>query len=102
MELAKEGLPAIRPDFWEEMDASRSRDMYSYFLGDELFVCPVIREHVKSRTVWLPKGKWVHLWSGRSYKGGKKIRVEAPLGRIPVFYRKDGKNAALFREIAAL
>ena len=102
VELAKEGLPAIRPDFWEEMDASRSRDMYSYFLGDELFVCPVIREHVKSRTVWLPKGKWVHLWSGRSCKGGKKIRVEAPLGRIPVFYRKDGKNAALFREIAAL
>ena len=38
----------------------------------------------------------------KKYKGGKKIRVEAPLGRIPVFYRKDGKNAALFREIAAL
>ena len=100
--LAGEGLPAVRPDFWEEMDAEDSRDPYAYFLGDELFVCPVIRKGAEKRRVYLPKGKWVHLWSGKSYRGGRRLTVEAPLGRIPVFYRKEGKHAALFREIAAL
>ena len=101
-EMAGQGLPALRPDFWETMNAGDGRDMYSYFLGDELFVCPVIRKGAAARTVWLPKGDWVHLWSGKTYKGGKKYKVEAPLGRIPVFYRRDGAHAALFRDVAAL
>ena len=97
---ASQGLPAIRPDFWEEMDYEDSRDMYSYFLGDELFVCPVIRKGAEKRKVVLPKGKWVHFWTGKEYKGGKKYTVEAPLGQIPVFYRKGGKHEDLFREAA--
>ena len=101
-ELAGQGLPALRPDFWESMDAKKSRDMYSYFLGDELFVCPVIRKGARTRTVWLPEGDWVHLWSGKTFKGSKRIKVDAPLGRIPVFYRRDGAHAALFRDVAAL
>jgi alpha-glucosidase len=101
-ELAGQGLPALRPDFWESMDAKKSRDMYSYFLGDELFVCPVIRKGAGTRTVWLPEGDWVHLWSGKTFKGSKRIKVDAPLGRIPVFYRRDGAHAALFRDVAAL
>ncbi len=101
-ELAAQGLPAMRPDFWEDMDAEDSRDPYAYFLGSELFVCPVIRKGAEKRKVWLPKGNWIHLWTGRTYKGGRKHRVDAPLGRIPVFYRKDGAHAPLFREIAAL
>ena len=100
--LAGEGLPAMRPDFWPEMDAKKSRDMYSYFLGDELFVCPVLKRGAEKRKLWLPRGQWVHLWSGKTYKGGKKIKVEAPLGRIPVFYHKDEEHAALFRDVAAL
>lgn len=101
-ELAGQGLPALRPDFWESMDAKKSRDMYSYFLGDELFVCPVIRKGAGTRTVWLPEGDWVHLWSGKTFKGSKRIKVDAPLGRIPVFYRRNGAHAALFRDVAAL
>ncbi len=100
-ELAAQGLPALRPDFWEEMDVGKSRDMYSYFLGDELFVCPVIKPGAKSRKLWLPEGDWVHLWSGKRYRGGKKYGVEAPLGKPPVFYRPEGSFAALFRGIAA-
>ena len=100
--LAGEGLPAMRPDFWPEMDAKKSRDMYSYFLGDELFVCPVLKKGAEKRKLWLPRGQWVHLWSGKTYKGGKKIKAEAPLGKIPVFYRRDGEHAALFRDVAAL
>ena len=101
-ELAAQGLPALRPDFWETMDAAGSREDYAYFLGDELFVCPVIRKGAQSRKLRLPEGEWIHLGSGKRFKGGEKIKVDAPLGKIPVFYRRDGAHAALFREIAAL
>ena len=98
--LASEGLPALRPDFWEEMDGEDSRDPYAYFFGDELFVCPVLKKGAEKRKVWLPRGKWVHFWTGKTYKGGKKHTVPAPLGQPPVFYRKDGQYANLFREAA--
>ena len=96
---AGEGLPALRPDFWEAGSFKASQDPYAYFLGDELFVCPVIREGARRRTVYLPEGDWVGFWTGRSYKPGKHL-VKAPLGQPPVFYRRDGEFAELFRRAA--
>ncbi len=97
---AGEGIPAIRPDFYEEMDFAASRDPYSYFLGDELYVCPVLERHADKRRVFLPKGVWVHFWTGKVYAGGERCTVPAPLGETPVFYRANGAHLELFRETA--
>ena len=97
MALAQEGLPVLRPDFFPENDAKKGRDPYAYFLGEDLFVCPVIREGERVRTVQLPKGEWVHLWTGEAYAGGKKYRVDAPLGQLPVFYRKNSPFTSVFQ-----
>ena len=99
VEEAKQGIPAIRPDFWPVMDYGKSRDMYSYFLGDDLFVCPVIRHGARRRRVYLPKGEWIHFWTGKRYRGGRHS-VPAPLGQTPVFFRKDSPYAMLFYEAA--
>ena len=99
--LAGEGVPAMRPDFWEAVSFAESRDPYAYFLGDELFVCPVIRKGDRSREVHLPAGEWVHFWTGTVYPGKTAQKVPAPLGRIPVFYRRGGEFEALFRRVAA-
>ncbi len=96
-EEASKGVPALRPDFWEKGSFAFSGDPYSYFLGNDLFVCPVIRRGVRHRTVTLPEGDWVGLWTGRSYAPGKH-RVNAPLGQPPVFYRRDSEFAELFRQ----
>ena len=93
---AKEGIPVMRPDFWEAVDFSESRDPYSYFLGSELYVCPVIDKKKKYRQVFLPKGEWIHFWTGKALEGGKEYRVGCSLGRIPVFYRKDSKFTDVF------
>ncbi len=97
---AQQGVPAIRPDFWFEGAAKKGKDPYAYFLGDDLFVCPVIREKARIRTVHLPAGEWVHFWTGESYEGGKKYRVDAPLGQLPVFYRKNSPFAPIFQNAA--
>ena len=98
-EEAAAGVPAMRPDFWEAGSFAASGDPYSYFLGDDLFVCPVIRLGARSRTVQLPEGEWIGFWTGRSYAPGRH-RVAAPLGRPPVFCRKGSKYAELFRRAA--
>ena len=99
LESAAEGVAVLRPDFWEAMDYTASRDEYAYFLGDELFVAPVIDLHKKTRRVSLPAGDWVHLWTGEPYAGGASYTVPAPLGQIPVFYRANGEFKALFETL---
>ena len=99
-DLAKQGLPAVRPDFYEAMDYAESHDMYSYFLGEDLFVCPVIGRKAKTRRVYLPKGEWIDFWTGKAYTGEAEYVVPAPLGQTPVFYRKDSAYSELFRRAA--
>jgi len=95
------GIPAMRPDFWFEGDMASCRDEYAYFLGDELFVCPVIEKGAKKRKVHLPEGQWLHFWTGEEYEGGKSYEIASPLGKIPVFYRADSSFAELFRRAAS-
>ena len=100
IDLAKQGLPVMRPDFYDAMDCAQSRDMYSFFLGEDLFVCPVIERRATARKVDLPKGDWVDFWTGKAYAGGTEYTVPAPLGQTPVFYRKGSRYAEVFRKAA--
>ena len=95
-----DGVPVLRPDFWAENDYKKHRDTDCYFLGDDLFVAPVFTRGAKARKVSLPKGEWVHFWTGERYEGGKTCRVNAPLGEIPVFYRAGSKYADVFQKAA--
>ena len=64
-----------------------------------LMLVPVLKKGAATRKVALPAGKWVHLWTGKEYRGGRRHTVKAPLGKIPVFYRRNGDFADLFRQI---
>lgn len=99
-ENADKGIPVMRPLFFESPDCQRAydRDNFSYMLGGEALVAPVVAPETDEREVWLPDGRWIHLWSGEELHGGDH-RVNAPLGEPPVFYKADGKWRALFEEI---
>ena len=96
LEEASQGIPAIRPDFWFGSFDSH-RDEYAYYFGDDLFVAPVIKRGAVRRSVCLPAGDWIHLWSGQPFSGD--VAVSAPLGYPPVFYRKESRFTSLFEEI---
>ena len=102
LEDAKEGIPAMRPDFWEAGNFKAGRDPYAYFLGDDLFVCPVIEEGKTSRRVRLPEGRWIGLWNGKTHYGPLSFTASAPLGQLPVFYREGSEFAELFRSVAQI
>ena len=95
-----QGIPALRPDFYNAGDFKAHRDEYAFFTGRDLFVAPVIDARATSRRVFLPDGGWVHFFSGKPYSGGEHV-IDAPLGQPPVFYRADSDFAELFKTAAA-
>ena len=99
----KYGLPVQRPLFLAEPenDLLYSRDLFEYMLGDDLTVAPVVKKGRKTRDVTLPAGEWIHLWSGKEYTKGK-YRISAPIGKPPVFYRKNSEYRELFKTIEEL
>jgi Glycosyl hydrolases family 31/Domain of unknown function (DUF5110) len=83
------GLPMARPMYlgWPGADAAYRFDS-QYMLGDELLVAPVAKPGLQPRkTVWLPPGEWVDIFTGQAYAGGHTKTFSVPLDRIPVFAR---------------
>lgn len=95
----KKGIPPMRPDFWKLGKFAASKDPYSYFFGEDLFICPVIEYKAKQRKVSLPEGEWVHQWTGKPYSGNTSFTIDAPVGYLPAFYRKDSSYSELFESM---
>lgn len=55
-----------------------------FMLGDKLLVCPVVEKGVRKRSVVLPEGIWTDA-EGKTYLGGQKIEVAAPLKKLVYF-----------------
>lgn len=103
-EAAASGLPAQRPLFLHfEADRRTYAIQDAYLYGPDLLVAPVHAAGADEWQVYLPAGTdWVHLWSGASSGGGRSVRVPAPLGSPPVFFRADSARRALFEGVAGL
>jgi alpha-glucosidase len=103
-EAVARGLPVQRPLFLHHQD---DRETYaiqdSYLYGADMLVAPVWEAAQADRVVYLPRGeRWVHAWTGETFAGGQKLRIAAPLGQPPVFYRAGCANAALFAGLRGL
>ena len=66
-----------------------------YMIGD-LLIAPLLEEGRSSRDIYLPKGKWLDMWTGNEIEGPSVITVEAAIGEIPVFVRT---NSVIFLNI---
>jgi alpha-glucosidase len=95
---AEQALPVMRPLFYH-YDGPWAYSLQSeYLLGSEILVAPVMTEGARSRSVWLPEDNWVHLFTGQDYLSGT-YDIEAPIGRPPVFVRR---NSPWFKELMEL
>ncbi|MEQ8241288.1 MAG: glycoside hydrolase family 31 protein, partial [Cyclobacteriaceae bacterium] len=91
LEMAKEasqsGDPIVKP-----MELAFPGNGYEnikdqFVLGDGIIVAPVVQQGARNRQVVLPAGKWV-ADDGKTYRGGRKVQVDAPLDRLPYFKKK--------------
>ena len=102
-EAAQHGWPVIRHLYLEFPDdpAVRSIRYEEFMVGSEILVAPVLDLSAKSVSVYLPRGEWVHLWTG-DIKGsadhGSRLTVDAPIGKPAVFYKKGSAVGEAFRK----
>lgn len=98
-ENAAKGTPVQRPLFLHyEDDPESYTQQFEYLYGPDLLVAPVWQSNQTQWEAYLPGDGWVHLWTGAEYGHGKHT-VPAPLGDIPVFYRKGSAWSELFEAI---
>lgn len=96
------GQPLMRPmllgPLGTEPGSERARELASdqrfaaledQFWFGPLLAAPVLEEGVRSRSVELPAGSWVDVWTGAVHEGGGAIEVAAGLDVLPLFVERD-------------
>ena len=86
------GLPVLRPLWLEDPDDPVAAGMDGQFLlGRDLLVAPVFDDGTAPvpRRVYVPRGRWVDLWTGQVLVGPGFHDVEVRLDDMPVLVR-DG------------
>ena len=89
------GLPIIRRldiAYPQYAEASRNDE---YLLGDYILVAPISTAEKgadgkvsDTRTVFLPEGSWIDVWSGQRYVGPATVEVTHPIETSPIFVRE--------------
>jgi len=90
MQAAHEkGDPVIRPMFYEfPHDENCINLSDQYMFGSDILAAPVVELHARERSVYLPSGAdWTCCNTGKEYKGGQFIAVNAPLEIIPLLIK---------------
>lgn len=103
-EASRTGLPVVRHPYIHHPRDPEVRDLeYQFMVGRDFMVAPVLDPGRETADVYLPAGRWVHLWSGRRYgipERGVWLTVEAPIGEPAVFFSEgSGAGEALRREL---
>jgi alpha-glucosidase len=62
-----------------------------FLLGEDILVAPIVEEGATEREVYLPEGRWFHIWTGVEHEGPSHIVVQAPIGAPPVFSRNTDR-----------
>jgi alpha-glucosidase len=88
IQSAETGSPIQRPLVYEwQADPEAVANTSEFMFGDHLLVAPVITEGETRRTLYLPAGHWQCFYTGDHVEGGRSIKVDAPLGHLPLFVR---------------
>ncbi|MBR6702550.1 MAG: hypothetical protein IKI78_05360, partial [Clostridia bacterium] len=82
----KTGLPLMRHLFLYDSGDEKCADTEDeYMLGEALLVSPVLTRR-RRRNIYLPKGKWINIFDGKEYEGGRTLkRFKVPPESVPVF-----------------
>ncbi len=99
----RDGLPLMRhlalTDPGDPRAAARDDE---FRLGSDLLAAPVLAPGARSRALYLPRGPWIDLWRSARYRrrtgglrlgtarllrGGRDVRLPAPLGELPLLVR---------------
>ena len=90
----EQGISLCEPMYYSYPEIEQAYNVPNqYMFGSELMVCPITSPQHKSLNmgsvkVWLPKGRWVDIFTLRSYTGEQEIVLFRDLNTIPVLARQ--------------
>lgn len=88
-EAKEKGIPILRSlilEFPNIREVLNHEDEFMF--GPFILVAPVYEKDHRERNVYLPDGFWYDFYTGKRYRGGSSIKVNAPLNKIPLFIRE--------------
>nr|WP_109022152.1 alpha-glucosidase [Leptospira kobayashii] len=98
LEANKTGLPVVRHSYLVEPNDTEIRKFpYQFFVGDDLLYSPITKPGQTETEVYLPKGEWEHIWTGKKFQGNFVYQVEVPLGKPAAFIRLGGMKEKTLR-----
>ena len=85
-----DGIPMMRPMFYEDIDTPDEFLENQYMFGDSLLVCPVYKpiKDEPNKEIYLPKGNWYNFETLKKVQGGKTITVKSDISSLPVFIKE--------------
>lgn len=89
-----ENEPLIQPMYWNHKDEEAHTVPNQYYFGSDLIVTPITSPNsavtlLGSATAWLPKGRFVSLFSPHLvYDGGRYVRLHRDLDKVPVLAKE--------------
>ncbi|WP_196158173.1 glycoside hydrolase family 31 protein [Reinekea sp. G2M2-21] len=82
------GVPVMRPMLWADDKVSECHNANDqFFVGDNFLVAPIVSPGTSARAVWLPKGRWLSVYSDQHFDGLQYVLAETGIDDIPVFLR---------------
>jgi alpha-glucosidase len=89
-EASKTGMPVQRSlaiNYTQEPKVYQPNYQHQYLFGPSILVAPVEsdKELVK---VFLPKGSWYYLFTGKLFEGDQEIAAECPPHKLPIFIKE--------------
>lgn len=95
----KTGLGVMRPLALHFENDERALHCNTEFtVGENLLVAPVVEQGAVERAVYLPRGVWYDVNTGKTYRGGKSIIAPAPIDVLPM-YAKSGSIFPNYEEM---
>jgi len=84
-----EGLPLMRPLFFEEPDNDKLKTVCdTYLWGKDFLIKPITQPNIKSTDVYFPKNSnWYDFYTGKKYAGGTTQAITVTETAIPTFVR---------------
>ena len=79
----------IRPMYYDHPDAPEAYEARDQYLFGDLVVCPITTPREDSTGMgcvkaWLPKGVYTDIFTGKTYNGGRQLRLHRDLEGYPV------------------
>ncbi|OIQ17621.1 MAG: glycosyl hydrolase [Flavobacterium sp. MedPE-SWcel] len=85
---SEKGYPLMRPLFFEEPENETLHTLSDEYLwGDAILVAPVLKQGIKERDVYFPKGNNWYSSDNKVYEGGTIHTITIKEEAIPYFYK---------------